>query len=310
MFSFGRSDVRQFGGVGAMVEEPALRLSIEPADHFQVHGQQVRRIREATESILKRLLPEGGDESDLDAVPVAIELERSPRQHVGLGAGTQLGLSLAAALNAAFNRPAPTIDSLARLAGRGLRSAVGTHGFQHGGLLVEAGKYESEAISPLVARIELPEQWRFVLLTPLEAIGISGDKERAAFALLPPVPLETTERLVGEVLLELSPAAVAADFAAFSASLHRFNATAGSLFASVQGGPFAAGPTSTLVEWLRRVGIEGVGQTSWGPTVFALCSDDEHARHCFNHARQQWPADQLEIVVSPPANRGAQIQLG
>ena len=50
MFSFGRSDIRQFGGVGVMVEQPALRLTIEPARSLQVRGQHALRIREAAEN--------------------------------------------------------------------------------------------------------------------------------------------------------------------------------------------------------------------------------------------------------------------
>jgi beta-ribofuranosylaminobenzene 5'-phosphate synthase len=241
---------------------------------------------------------------------LAIEIKQAPREHVGLGAGTQLSLSVTAALLAALRLPIPSGSDLARLAGRGIRSAVGTYGFQHGGLLVEAGKHVADTISPLVARVELPERWRFVLFILCEPSGISGDKERAAFGMLPPVPREATERLTREILLELLPAAIADDFHQFSRSLHRFNAAAGLLFAAAQGGPFAAGATSALVDWLRRAGIEGVGQSSWGPTVFALCRDEDEAHECVAQSQRRWPANEIEIVLAPPANRGAQIALG
>src|SRR5580765_7782762 len=63
---------------------------------------------------------------------------------------------------------------LARRAGRGRRSAIGLHGFHEGGLLVEAGKRAPEEISPLVARVDFPDEWRFVLVRPRRATGVSG----------------------------------------------------------------------------------------------------------------------------------------
>ncbi len=310
MFSFGRGDVRQFGGVGAMIEQPALQLKIEPADRFEVRGPHAARVREIADRVLANLSSQLGGEVALDDLALAIEIQQAPREHAGLGAGTQLALSVTAAILTALRLPTPSTCDLARLAGRGHRSAIGTHGFQDGGLLVEAGKREPDAISPLVARVELPEPWRFVLFTPREPSGISGDVERTAFAMLPPVPLETTERLTREVLLDLLPAAIAADFHQFSRSLHRFNAAAGLLFAAAQGGPFAAGPTSALVDWLRHAGIEGVGQSSWGPTVFALCRDENEAQQCAADSQVRWPAQEVDITVTAPANRGARITVG
>ena len=48
-------------------------------------------------------------------------------------------------------RPNLAIEELARLVGRGARSAVGAHGFALGGFLVEAGKLDVE-LQPFVLR--------------------------------------------------------------------------------------------------------------------------------------------------------------
>ena len=53
-----------------------------------------------------------------------------------------------------------TPAELAQSVGRGLRSAVGTYGFVHGGMIAERGKLPGEVISPLDARVVLPEDWR------------------------------------------------------------------------------------------------------------------------------------------------------
>ena len=94
MFSFGRSDVRQFGGVGAMVEQPALQLKIEPAERFEVRGPHAARVRKIADRVLTNVLTELGRNRALDELALAIEIKQAPREHVGLGAGTQLRLPL------------------------------------------------------------------------------------------------------------------------------------------------------------------------------------------------------------------------
>ena len=76
-------------------------------------------------------------------------VERAPAEHTGLGVGTQLGLAIAKALAVASGEPELPSAELAMRVGRGERSAIGVHGFDRGGLLVDAGKLPGEAVSPL-----------------------------------------------------------------------------------------------------------------------------------------------------------------
>ena len=46
--------------------------------------------------------------------------------------------------------------------------------------------------------------------------------------------------------------------------------TTGRWFAPFQGGTFARGPSQTLVAQLREWGAHGVGQSSWGPSVYGI----------------------------------------
>jgi beta-RFAP synthase len=303
MFSFGRSDVRQFGGVGAMIKQPALRLTIEPADCFEVRGCHATRARQAAERVLTKLAPELGSDG-LAQLELAIVVNEAPRQHVGLGSGTQLGLGLVVGLAAALGLPAPDIREAVRLSGRAIRSAVGTYGFHLGGLIVEAGKRQPDELSPLVLHEDLPNEWTFVLFTPRDQTGLSGDQERAAFSRLPPVSNEATAALARESFFDLVPAAVEEDFPAFAASLYRFNHAGGLLFAAVQGGPYAPGPTTMLIEYLRAQGIEGVGQTSWGPTAFACFPEPRAALDFVQDWQRASVASGFETVVAQVANDG------
>ena len=191
---------------------------------------------------------------------------------------------------------------------RGERSAIGTYGFVMGGLIVERGKLPGEPISPLDCRIDVPEAWRFVLLRPVGWQGLSGDQEEQAIGGLPPVPDEVTERLIAIACDELIPAAATADFPQFSAALYDFGRTAGNLFAARQGGPYNGPVLTRLVQWLRSRGYAGVGQSSWGPTLFTALPDQHSAIVLADLLQQEHPEGTLEVTIATPSNRGALVQ--
>jgi beta-ribofuranosylaminobenzene 5'-phosphate synthase len=308
MFSFGQPAVRQFGGVGAMVDSPQLRLSIGPAEKFAVVGLHRERTRRFAETVLANLRNERTIDFDVP-LNALLEVHQAPREHVGLGLGTQLGLSVAAAVCAALGLTRPSAIKLAGLAGRGARSAVGTHGFDQGGLLVEAGKLNSDTVSPLIARIDIPAEWRFLLIIPRTTSGLAGGDEQQAFERLPPVPPETTDRLLRETMLHMLPAAAAGDFVEFGASLYRFGHLAGSCFAAEQGGPFADERTAQIVAELRRIGVTGAGQSSWGPTIFALVESQTAAENLRQCLRTWTDAADYECLIARPSNKGAVVEI-
>lgn len=301
MFSFGQPGERQFGGIGAMIAAPGLRLRVSSAAAFQSHGP----LAERTADFAGRI----GRAWGLDGPPACrIEILAAPPQHVGLGTGTQLGMAVAAGLCAWRGLPTSDPAELARLAGRGGRSAIGLYGFAQGGLLIEAGKRSPDEASPLIARHALPAAWRFVLLRPRGDEGLSGDAERQAFAALPPVPQSVTAELCRLALLGLAPAAISADFAAFGEALYDFGHLAGSCFARNQGGAFASQRLAQLVATVRRLGVRGVGQSSWGPTLFAVLPSPAAAEEfCARLQRESGHGD-FDQQIASPANAGARIE--
>ena len=52
MLSFGQPAMRQFGGVGAMIDQPGLRLRISPAERFAADGLFSERVRATAEQLL------------------------------------------------------------------------------------------------------------------------------------------------------------------------------------------------------------------------------------------------------------------
>jgi beta-ribofuranosylaminobenzene 5'-phosphate synthase len=365
MLSFGQSGVRQFGGVGLMIDEPGIRLKITRADRLECVGplaeraeKFARRIiagisdtvqgatgqRSAADPLDRGYPAASGRDGAGGAIGVRIEIESAPREHVGLGTGTQLGLAVAAGIKAIFGDFGRLPLELARLAGRAERSSIGTHGFAAGGLLVEAGKFVRDVaglqtephstteglpsapgdlrsapchgretmtqheFSPLIARIELPADWRFLLLIPKTAKGLFGHEEREAFARIPPVPLSVTDTLSREVLMNLLPAAIEADFTEFGRSLYRYGHIAGECFASQQHGAFLDRRTAELVDAIRSLGGEGVGQSSWGPTVFAAVAGQDAGHELAARLNSAHDLSDYDMLVARPNNSGAQIE--
>jgi beta-ribofuranosylaminobenzene 5'-phosphate synthase len=300
LLAFGPAALRQFGGVGVMVAEPALELEVCESDRLTVEGPLAERAGQFARRCLEQL---GTDE-----LPgVALRVLRAPPVHAGLGTGTQLGLAVAQAINVFAGRSGLGVADLARLAGRGLRSAVGTHGFDRGGLIVEGGKRSAEQLAPLVARLSLPQQWRFVLVLPREGHGLHGDAEADAFDRLGTIRPEATDALCRLVLLQLLPAAVEGDFRAFSEAVYEINHRVGECFACCQGGSYATPELAEIVALLRRHGVCGVGQSSWGPTLFALARDRNHADEIGDLLRRNNVDANAELVVTPVCEKGAEV---
>jgi beta-RFAP synthase len=228
---------------------------------------------------------------------------------VGLGTGTQLALAVAKAVTASWGMTMPVTD-LALRVGRGLRSALGVHGFELGGLIVDAGKRSSDGIAPLAAGLYFPKSWGILLTRPrgqTETAGLHGKTEQDAFAALARQgsSLHQTESLCRLVLLGLLPAAAEEDFPAFGEALFDFNARAGEMFAPVQGGVYAGPAVTELVTLLRSRGARGVGQSSWGPTVFAVCAEAAEADDLARHVHARLGEERVETIVTRAENHGA-----
>jgi beta-RFAP synthase len=299
MFSFGQQDCPQFGGVGWMVRAPKLAIRVSRADEFTFDDIYAERLRATAERLLTCW--------NLAPPKCRVQVLNAPAQHVGLGSGTQLALALATALRCFLGLGPTDALSLAKETGRAERSSVGTFGFERGGLIVDSGKLPGNEAT-VVARVALPREWRWVLITPEAAPGLSGEAERTAFAQLPPVPREVTAELTRETLLHLVPAARAKCFAEFSRSLSRFGELAGSCFASAQGGSFAAPRLAELVAHIRRLGVSGVGQSSWGPTLFALLPSLAAAREFLQTFTASRPAHEtFHLTIAATRNRPASV---
>jgi predicted sugar kinase len=109
-------------------------------------------------------------------------------------------------------------------------------------------------------------------------------------------------------LLGLLPALIERDAQTFGEAVFDFNARVGELFAPVQGGTYASKSATGLIDYLRREGVPGVGQSSWGPTVFAFVRDADHAAYLSERVRALLP--EAETWIAAGVNRGYTMERG
>ncbi|MBI1348126.1 beta-RFAP synthase [bacterium] len=293
---------RRFGGIGVMIDEPGFAITLQRAEHDQITGRTnyAARIQDTVQR-LRQVWP------DCPAVDVTVNAEIPP--HSGLGSGTQLGLAIAAGLQRLCQQETSSAVELAAHIGRGQRSAIGVHGFDQGGWLIEAGKRDGEAISPLVARIASPNEWRWVLITPRETPGLSGSAELQAFRQMDSMPQALTAELCRLLLMECWPALQAGDFTALSEGLWEYGQQVGRFFAAVQGGVFADARMCELAHQLRTWGQQGIAQSSWGPTIAVLCRDADQAEHLVTGPLSAW-SESCTIQISACRSEPALIREG
>ena len=196
---------------------------------------------------------------------------------------------------------------LARCTGRGERSAVGTYGFVHGGLIVDGGKEDGQLLGSLRTQVVIPSDWRVVLIRSSAEAGLSGRREVSAFRSLPTAIPQMTSQLQQIVVSQMLPALTRHDCTCFGEAVYQFGKTSGTMFSKIQGGPFASTAIERLVDEIREFGVAGAGQSSWGPTVFAITQSEAEAWQLANWLRAKDGMASASIRVATPNNQGASI---
>ncbi|WP_431310999.1 beta-ribofuranosylaminobenzene 5'-phosphate synthase family protein [Methylobacterium nigriterrae] len=286
---------RRFGSIGLAVDAPAVALTATPRDDLVVTGPETERVRGYVRAAARHLgVPE----------VAAIRVEASIPPHAGFGSGTQLALAVAAALARLNDRPfAP--EDFADALDRGNRSGVGLAAFTEGGLIVDGGRDASGSPPPVIARLPYPEAWRVVLLLDRSMTGVHGTREVEAFRDLPRFPEDQAAEICRIVLMQVMPAAVVADAGSFGAGITTIQRLIGDHFAPHQGGRYASPAVAEALAGIAARGIAGYGQSSWGPTGFALLPSEAQARALAAELEGPGP---LQILVARGRNEGASVK--
>jgi beta-ribofuranosylaminobenzene 5'-phosphate synthase len=246
-----------FGGCGLMIDEPRTIVTAEPSDTWSACGPDAERALAFAQRVTTRCH--------------SIVVEQVPPAHCGLGTGTALALAVGKAV-------APDIATaeIARLTGRGGRSRIGLTGFDTGGYISERATKNGPV------RCSWPDDWCVLVLVPEIQPRWYGSIESDAFQSMNHAEMPHEVEVDLSLRLQWMLAYVhGQDYSQFSRDLYRYNHLSGGLFQSVQGGHYAHPLIASLVDELRLMGVVGVGQSSWGPGVFAICRNEAEADELF-----------------------------
>src|SRR5262249_50647657 len=124
------------------------------------------------------------------------------------------------------------------------------------------------------------------------------------------LPAETAAHLCRLMVMVGLPALAEQDLDGFSAAVTELQETIGDHFAPVQGARFLSAQVTEVLTWLRSQGVRGRGQSSWGPTGFALLASEAAAQAVLQQLQRRWPAGQgLSFAIARGRNRGADVEI-
>jgi beta-ribofuranosylaminobenzene 5'-phosphate synthase len=295
---------RIFGSIGVALDRPRYVLQASRAVGSQPDGlPEDPEMLETARDLCGRMGLEGG---------LAIQMIESIPRHMGFGSGTQGRLAVAFAISRLAGRPA-AVPELARLVGRGKRSGIGVAVFQHGGLVVDAGRRtgsddgppQGEAdIPPVIFQRSVPADWIFVIVTPPEKQGLSGQEEEEIFQDLPPMGEDMVGRISRLTLMKVIPGVLTDDIQGFGEAIGEIQVLAGQHFAPYQGGVWSTRMGKEVAVRALEHGAYAVGQSSWGPCVFSLVRGVEAARRLTDVLRELPGIGGSQVFYTRANNQG------
>lgn len=288
---------RRFGSLGLTIKGLDTCIRAGRSKIVETSGVDAERARRYANRLLERLGLEGG---------ISIEVESAIPPHSGLGSGTQMALAVGKAIETLFQIEVGSRD-IAAMLGRGNRSGVGIGAFEQGGFLVDGGRRSGGPLPPIIFRTEFPENWRVLLIFDSGSTGLHGDDERVAFQTLATFPEEVAGKLCRLLVMKLLPGLVEQQLDEFGDSISEIQRIVGDYFSPAQGARFASQAVAKTLARLQDQGIKAVGQSSWGPTGFAIIDGETHAFSLMRQLKLDFPESPLEYLVVAGQNHGAVV---
>jgi len=299
------------GSIGLALNHPGVILEVSSNDTIEVSGVQSGFVHSLVTRFTQHYSINLG---------AKIHVTSAVPSHVGLGSTTQLSLSIAAALSRLFGLDTTARD-LAEVMGRGGTSGIGVAAFEMGGLILDGGhtfgptrqkqsflpsRASKAPPGPVLIRYAFPEDWMFVVAIPNVARGLEGDREVRIFQERCPIPPEEVGAVCRVVLMKLLPAIVERNIIDFGAGLSKLQNVGFSRLTRDLMHPAVA----KCIGFMADHGAYGSGQSSFGPTVFALVKGVGEAERLREEANIFLSSESGgEVFVTSANNVGAAIQV-
>jgi beta-RFAP synthase len=299
---------RLYGSIGVALSEPRTEIAVKTDNHLIIQNVSEDRKRKIFNFVKAFSKYHGIDPN------VIIRVDKSIPEHKGLGSGTQLALSISAALAHIYGIQTDAHD-LSAITGRGMRSGIGIWSFEHGGLIIDSGKMilkdgSFDARPPkAVVRYDFPAEWKFVIVVPAEKHGLSGEQEKKAIGFVHPSK-KISEEICRLVMMKFLPALLEKDIEEFGSALSEIDHRTGLFFVPVQGGIYSEKLSHKIIDHLLVSGAYGAGQSSWGPAVYGLTIKSE-SDDVANRMTEYLERNKIKgnVFISSGHNRGAEVEI-
>ncbi|MEM1983553.1 MAG: hypothetical protein QW596_01960 [Sulfolobales archaeon] len=246
-----------YGSIGISIEEPHISVLVRSSQSLRIKCS-TKVCEDLIASVAK----------SLNAMDADIEVGGFLSHHVGLGSRTRVLLTAYVALtNYLGVEINPT--AIAKLLGKKI-SGVGIYSFFYGNLVVDSGlRMNDDSITyPKLLHIyEVPDNWYLIIVMPEGFRGLSEEEE---YNIIKNVESFPKQDLLYKEFVSLLTSLSLGDFNNFTKALSNMQRLIGEYFSKYQGGLFAHDADTELVKYLEREGVRGVGQSSWGPTIYGF----------------------------------------
>ncbi|MFZ8791227.1 MAG: beta-ribofuranosylaminobenzene 5'-phosphate synthase family protein [Thermosphaera aggregans] len=287
-----RRDLRLYLGAGLAVNKPRVEVVVRNNKELSFRGSRSKEVGVKLRPLIEKYDLRKGE----------VEIRKTIPKHVGLGSTTQLLLSVAKGLLAANDIPF-NIEEVSSVLNIGRVSGIGKYAFQHGGFIVDSGVKGKDSAT-LYMRLRFPEDWRFIIVIP-EGRGLSDEEEKRVFEAVKNIPESLIHEASYHLFVELIPSIIEEDVEGFSEGLEKLQLVVGKMFSKHQGGVFSK-HSEKVVDILKKLGVRGVGQSSWGPAVYGLIPPGENPYEIRNLVSSMVGGD---VLIVEPDNSGALLAI-
>jgi len=305
--SIGRID----GGFGIALQHPSIKMEIETCNEPLpcLDNTIANKIVARAKKVFKY------DEN------LKVKLIEDYPEHIGLGHKTQLALAIGSAIRLLKGVEMST-SALAHKMGRGGTSGIGVGLFKKGGFIVDAGhsfgpqkakaaflpsSRSHASPPPIICRHEIPEDWRVLLVTPAVPRKLFGKSELDVFNKFCPIPGDEVAKISRLVLFKIIPSVIENDLVSFGEALNRINDLG---FKKIEIG-LQHPIVREIMDLIKANGVDAVGLSSMGPTVFAIHSKERDISSLISSLKHLQTKHSLNFTVSNTrgCNNGAAIEV-
>lgn len=280
----------EYAGAGFYVENPNIRVRVKECSEPIYEGPP--EFRDPVAQVIEKTGFAG-----------CVQIEGAPRRHSGLGSTTQVMLALYHGIKL-LRREGITDRALLeagfKLIGRTKASTVGTLLYVYGGFVSGVGLPLPSGYS--VLRLPIPSDWRFIIVIPDVAKGLSEEEEERHLDSPKPTP-QGVRQLMAIGFHYLVMGMVRRDLDLVLDGLRNMQTATGIYFSSIQGGVYRS-DVARIVDEASRDGII-LAQSSWGPTLYTITTVDsaESDRKTLEMILRE-VGIRGKVIVSRPRNMG------